>query len=163
MMINTRWIESTNLSRALAPLLLLGLALGLCGCPNFAFGDPYTESRITNRTGAPIAVQLALDAVQYGEGTPTPEDVQEMLAQFEFGEGVTAISNDLTLMTGTFSVEPEGYLVLNHSMGTEPSYPFEWIAITHGKTVLRFEGEAEIRQGLGEGTQSQFNLEITGR
>jgi hypothetical protein len=148
-------------TRSITASLLSLTMLMLCGCPGMPVADPYTESRISNKTAQPIEVELTLDPQKYGlkaADDPTPF-AQEWFKPFEDGQGVEALGIDAAALTGRYRIAPSGFMITYSGMGTKPWISFRKLAVTQGDKTLALVGEKDIAarfQPTGEPGRYEF-------
>lgn len=126
-----------------AGLLLLAAALLTSGCP---VADPYTESRLVNRSAGPIEVRLELDAGRYGVASPdiAVGYAPDWLREFVRGEGVELTEMDAAGLAGTYRIAASGFMVAHASLGRKSYVRFRRLTISRDDRALVYAGLDEI-------------------
>ena len=108
--------------------------------------DPYTESRIVNKTAKAIQVELTLDKNKYGleQSDTATAYAQQWLEEFAIGEGVAILAIDNARLTGTYRIAAAGFMIVHAAMGTKPYFYFNKLVIAKDNKRLAFSDEQEI-------------------
>lgn len=141
----------------LVPLIILLVS----GCP---VGDPYTESRIVNKTAKEIQIELILDNNKYGleKSDATIAYAQEWLEEFNRGEGVKMLAIDTAGLSATYQISASGFLIAHASLGRKPYFYFKKLIIRQDNKSLIFNSEQEIAKLFQiTDTEYQYKYQIT--
>lgn len=142
--------------------LLLLMVLLVSGCP---VADPYTESRIINKTAKAIQVELVLDKNKYGveQSDKATALAREWLEEFGAGEGVEILAVDTAGLSATYRIAAAGFMLAHAALGTKPYFYFKKLIIRQDDKTLVFDGEQEIVRQFRpkEGSYYRYEFQIT--
>lgn len=152
----------SSIGNVTIPRLLLLTPLLLNGCP---VGDPYTESRIVNKTSKTLQIELILDKTKYGlqQSDPTDAYAQDWLEEFDRGEDVELLAIDTDDLTAQYKIASSGYMIAHSSLGTKPYIYFAKLIIRQGNKTLLFDSEKDIENQfrITEGDYYRYEFQIT--